>query len=59
MICLCQQRDIDTIYEIINDSARAYRGHIPDDRYHEPYMPMEQLLAEIAEGPVNPSRLHS
>ena len=50
MIRLCQEQDIDTIYEIINDSARAYRGHIPDDRYHEPYMPMEQLLAEIADG---------
>ena len=50
MIRLCQQWDIDTIYEIINDSAQAYKGHIPDDRYHEPYMPMDQLRAEIADG---------
>ena len=50
MIRLCQQQDIDAIYEIINDSARAYKGHIPDDRYHEPYMPMDQLLAEIRDG---------
>ena len=50
MIRLCQERDIDAIYEIINDSAHAYRGHIPEDRYHEPYMPMDQLLSEIAHG---------
>jgi GNAT superfamily N-acetyltransferase len=47
---VCQQHDIDTICEIINDSARAYKGHIPDDRYHEPYMPLDQLLAEIEDG---------
>jgi len=50
VIRLCQQPDIDAIYEIINDSARAYKGHIPDDRYHEPYMPMDHLLAEMADG---------
>jgi GNAT superfamily N-acetyltransferase len=48
----CQQQDVDAITEIINDSARAYKGHIPDDRYHEPYMPVDQLLAEIADGVV-------
>ena len=52
VIRVCQQNDIDTIYEIINDSARAYKGHIPEDRYHEPYMPMDQLLAEITDGVV-------
>ena len=52
MIRACLQQDIDAIYEIINDSARAYKGHIPDDRYHEPYMPMDQLLVEIAAGVV-------
>ena len=52
MIRLCQEQDIDAVYEIINDSARAYKGHIPDDRYHEPYMPMDQLLSEIADGVV-------
>ena len=52
MIRVCQQQEIDTLYEIINDSARAYKGHIPHDRYHEPYMPMDQLLAEIADGVV-------
>ena len=52
MIRVCQQQDIDTIYEIINDSARAYKGHIPEDRYHEPYMPKDQLLSEITDGVV-------
>jgi GNAT superfamily N-acetyltransferase len=43
---------MDTIYEIINDSARAYEGHIPEDRYHEPYMPRDQLRTEIGDGVV-------
>jgi GNAT superfamily N-acetyltransferase len=47
---LCGERDIDTMYEIINDSARAYEGHIPQDRYHQPYMPQDELLSEIADG---------
>ena len=52
MIRLCSQRDIDTIYEIINDSARAYEGHIPDDCYHQPYMPQDELLSQVADGVV-------
>jgi N-acetylglutamate synthase-like GNAT family acetyltransferase len=35
------------IYQIINDSAEAYRGVIPADRWHEPYMSREQLKEEI------------
>ncbi len=35
---------------IINDAALAYRGHIPADRWHEPYMPESELRAEIAAG---------
>lgn len=52
MIRLCHQKDIDTIHEIINDSARAYEGHVPEDCYHEPYMPKDKLLSEIADGVV-------
>ena len=37
---------------IINDAAQAYRGVIPVDRWHEPYMPMDELLKEIAAGVV-------
>jgi N-acetylglutamate synthase-like GNAT family acetyltransferase len=35
---------------IINDAARAYRGVIPADRWHEPYMPADELAREIASG---------
>jgi len=52
VIRLCSHRDIDTIYDIINDSARAYEGHIPDDCYHQPYMPQDELLSEVADGVV-------
>ncbi len=38
------------MYEIINDAARAYKGVIPADRWHEPYMPMEELKHEIDDG---------
>jgi len=37
---------------IINDAARAYRGVIPADRWHEPYMPADELSKEIAGGVV-------
>lgn len=49
MIRECSLTDRDRIYHIVNDAARAYKGHIPPDRYHEPYMPLDQLLAEMSE----------
>jgi N-acetylglutamate synthase-like GNAT family acetyltransferase len=36
--------------EIINDAAQAYRGVIPEDRWNEPYMSIEELRAEIEDG---------
>ena len=36
-----------TILGIINESARADRGVIPDDRYHDPYMSIEELRHEM------------
>jgi GNAT superfamily N-acetyltransferase len=39
--------DEDTIFEIVNRAAAAYKGVIPEDRYHEPYMPMEELQDEM------------
>ncbi|MFP4573177.1 MAG: GNAT family N-acetyltransferase, partial [Desulfobacterales bacterium] len=42
--------DFDAIFEIINDAARAYKGIIPEDRWKEPYMPPEELVAEIEDG---------
>lgn len=35
---------------IVNDGAQAYRGVIPADRWHEPYMPGDELAKEIAGG---------
>ena len=50
MIRRCTESDLDGMYAIINDAAQAYKGLIPDDRWHEPYMPMEELEDEIRDG---------
>lgn len=50
MIRPCDQDDFETIYGIVNDAARAYRGVIPEDRWKEPYMPREELRREIDDG---------
>ena len=42
--------DREEMFAIINDGAQAYRGVIPADRWHEPYMPMEELERELAAG---------
>ena len=42
--------DLDAALAIINQAAQAYRGVIPADRWHEPYMPREELEGEIADG---------
>jgi N-acetylglutamate synthase-like GNAT family acetyltransferase len=47
MIRGCTDADFNTIFEIINDAAQAYKGVVPDDRGHEPYMPIEELRHEI------------
>lgn len=52
MIRLATADDTDVLYEVINDGARAYKGVIPADRWHEPYMAREDLGREIAGGVV-------
>jgi GNAT superfamily N-acetyltransferase len=47
MIYKCQTEDIDRIYFIINEAARAYEGAIPADCYHQPYMSREELRREM------------
>ena len=42
--------DVAAIYEIVNDAAQAYKGVIPADCWHEPYMPMQELQSEIGKG---------
>ena len=50
MIRPCTDSDVPSIFAIVNDAAQAYKGVIPSDRWHEPYMPMEELKEEIAAG---------
>ena len=50
MIRTCNDRDFDHIWTIINDGARAYRGVIPQDCWHEPYMSHQELRREIEDG---------
>ena len=50
MIFKCEQSDLKEICDIINDAAVAYKGIIPTDRWHDPYMPEEELQKQIDEG---------
>jgi len=50
MIRRCIDADIPAIDAIVNDAAEAYRGVIPADCWHEPYMARTHLVAEIAAG---------
>lgn len=44
--------DFAAILAIVNDAAHAYRGVIPVDRWHEPYMSRDELAREITGGVV-------
>ncbi len=46
----CTAADVPAMLRIINTAAQAYRGVIPPDCWHEPYMPLAELQAEIAAG---------
>jgi GNAT superfamily N-acetyltransferase len=46
----CRDDERDAILAIVNAAAEAYRGVIPEDRWHEPYMPGEELDVEITAG---------
>ncbi len=47
MIRKCQPGDTKRIYFIINEAAKAYKGIIPADCYHQPYMSMDELEREM------------
>jgi len=49
-IRLCSDADLPEVLTIINEAAEAYRGVIPPDRWHDPYMSEAQLRQEIAAG---------
>ncbi len=48
----CRPEEAGEILDVVNDGARAYRGVIPDDCWHEPYMTAEYLGHELADGVV-------
>ena len=49
-IRICRDEERAPIFAIINAAAEAYRGVIPADCWHEPYMPRDELDREITHG---------
>ncbi len=47
MIRICKLTDMESTYHIINDGALAYKGVIPWDCWHEPYMSTAELMREM------------
>jgi GNAT superfamily N-acetyltransferase len=50
MIIKLSKADFQAIFTIINDAAVAYKGKIPPDCYHEPYMSRQELQTEMEAG---------
>jgi len=48
----CRDDERGALLAIVTDAAEAYRGVIPADRWHEPYMPADELDREIEAGVV-------
>ena len=48
----CMPVDYPEILSIINEAAEAYRGVIPADRWHDPYMSMTDLQRDVDAGMV-------
>jgi N-acetylglutamate synthase-like GNAT family acetyltransferase len=46
----CVESDFSQILETINDGARAYRGHIPEDFWKEPYVSPAELHDALDQG---------
>lgn len=49
LIRKCGREDEEAVFDVINESAKAYRGVIPEDRYREPYMALEELRGQMSE----------
>ena len=47
MIRKCGPKDEERILYIINKAAKAYKGVIPENCYHEPYMSRGELRREM------------
>ena len=50
MIRKGNEEDFEEIFNIINDAAIAYKGVIPSDQWHDPYMSKEELHKQIEDG---------
>jgi GNAT superfamily N-acetyltransferase len=46
----CRDDEREAILAVVNAAAVAYRGVIPADRWHEPYMSLRELDGEISAG---------
>lgn len=46
----CSDEEQPALLGVINLAAQRYHGVIPPDRWHEPYMPADELAAEISAG---------
>ena len=42
--------DFQSILNVVNNAATAYKGKIPNDRWKTPYMPAQELQEEIQSG---------
>jgi len=50
MIIEYTKKDLSKILLVVNDAALKYKGVIPDDCWHEPYMLEEELVNEFDSG---------
>ena len=50
MITEYTKSDISNILYVINDAALKYKGVIPNDCWHEPYMSEQELIIEFTNG---------
>ena len=49
MITEYTNKDFSNILSVINNAALKYKGVIPDDCWHEPYMSEKELINELKE----------
>ena len=50
MIKECTKKNISNILHVINDASLKYKGIIPNNCWHEPYMTKQKLNNEFANG---------
>ena len=50
MISEYKKNDTYKILHVINDASLRYKGIIPDDCWHEPYMSEQELINEFTDG---------